>query len=166
MSARRVSLPRPRAGLQLRRCFDHKISMADSSDIEIILTLQDPDATQEQLEAMIQGFYGQLSELVEQVDRIPVADLPADSEYLPKGEKSEAGILDIKLNLSQLQAMGKWLYERLVGTGVEAKVTYKPDGEISLEYKGKSQKDLSAYMLEVQQFKQAMEAAKRSEGKQ
>jgi ribosomal protein L27 len=135
--------------------------MADSSDVEIILTLQDPEADQEALEALVQGFYDQLAELAEQVDRVPVADLPADSEYLPKGDKSEAGILDIKINLSQLQAMGKWLYERLVGTGVEATVKYKPDGEVEFSYKGKNQKDLSAYTQEVQQFVKDVEAAKR-----
>ncbi|NJL63000.1 MAG: hypothetical protein HC903_15625, partial [Methylacidiphilales bacterium] len=87
--------------------------------------------------------------LVEDVNRIPLAELPETINLTSKGDKTEPGILDIKINLDSIKGMAQWLWERLIGTSTEAKIKYK---DLEFEFKGKNQKDLALTMQNMEKF--------------
>lgn len=124
--------------------------MSKKYNIEILLILQDNEADEEELELLLQNITGEIEELVEDVNRLPVEELPkAGNNLKTKGDKTESGILDIKINLDSIKSMTKWLWERLVGTSTEAKIKYK---DLEFEFKGKNQKDLAVTMKNMENF--------------
>ncbi|AFZ01692.1 hypothetical protein [Calothrix sp. PCC 6303] len=129
--------------------------MSEQSNIEILLILQDSETDEEELELLLQNITGEIQGLVEDVNRLPIAELPEASSLKSKGDKTESGVLDIKINLDSIKGMTKWLWERLVGTSTEAKIKYK---DLEFEFKGKNQKDLAVTMQNMEKFIAAIAA--------
>ncbi|NJR14280.1 MAG: hypothetical protein HC785_00325 [Calothrix sp. CSU_2_0] len=123
--------------------------MSKLPNIEILLILQDSEADEEELELLLQNITGEIGGLVEDVNRIPLAELPETINLTSKGDKTEPGILDIKINLDSIKGMAQWLWERLIGTSTEAKIKYK---DLEFEFKGKNQKDLALTMQNMEKF--------------
>jgi hypothetical protein len=134
--------------------------MSDSNTVALKLTFLDSTASTEELQQIIRTIAAQLENQADTVS-FAVPSNQSDGTVILKGEQSSS-TLDIKINLDKLKSFGKWLYERLIGTSVEAE--FEHEGT-KFRYKGRNQEDSAAAIQDFQRFITAIEAAKQRNGK-
>lgn len=138
------------------------------SPIEFQLSVQDEQATDEELQSILRTLAAELENQSATVDVVPCSsildvtiDLPPGggrSEVVQKGEPSSS-ILDVKINLDTLKTFGKWLYERLVGTTTKVEFEY---GEAKFKFEGRNNQDRAAAMQDFNAFVAKVEAMKQA----
>lgn len=134
-----------------------------SDPIELQLSVQDDQATEEKLRLIL----GTLAAELESQSAEVMLAAPSDGEIEPamvkKGEssitKGESSILDVKINLDTLKTFGQWLYNRLVGTGTKVKFEY---GDVKFEFEGRNDRDRASAMQDFEDFVVRLEAAKQA----
>ncbi len=109
----------------------------------------EPDLAQEELEALTQRLFQQMSRLdeVEQVNRIPEPNPPEGSK--PLDAAFLVGLLTAEVNAKNIKALLDFVWERLSGKPIELKV--EANGK-KLEVKAYSQQELSAAVEAAQEF--------------
>ncbi len=121
------------------------------SDLGVTIDLRnsEPDLAPEELEALTQRLFRQMSEVdeVEQVNRIPEPNPPAGSK--PLDAAFLVGLLTAEVNAKNIKALLDFIWERLSGKPIELKV--EANGR-KLEVKAYSQQELSAAVEAAQEF--------------
>lgn len=134
--------------------------MAVSDEIQLSLVLQNAEFDAEDLEALTQQLYSQIGEIAEEVDRVyPPLDPSLPKELAPKGDKPEPGLFDLKITFSSVEALVKWLYQRLFGTPTEVTIEYE---SLKFSFKGDSQEKLEATLQSAKRFVAEVEALKKA----
>ena len=128
------------------------------TSIELLLSVQDEQASDEELQAILRTLAAELEGQSAEV--VPIAPTESASQpgMLDKGESS-SGILDVKINLDALKSFGKWLYDRLVGTTTKVKFAY---GDAKFEFEGRNDRDRAAAQQDFEDFIARLEAAKQA----
>ena len=121
------------------------------TDLNLTVDLRnsEPDLNPEELEALTQRLFQQMSRLdeVEQVNRIPEPNPPEGSK--PLSAAFLVGLLTAEVNAKNIKALLGFLWERLSGKPIE--LTVEANGK-KLEVKAYSQQELSAAVEAAQQF--------------
>lgn len=121
------------------------------SDLGVTIDLRnsEPDLAPEELEALTQRLFNQMSDVdeVEQVSRIPEPNPPAGSK--PLDAAFLIGLLTAEVNAKNMKALLDFIWERLSGKPIELKV--EANGR-KLEIKAYSQQELSAAVEAAQAF--------------
>jgi hypothetical protein len=125
--------------------------------LEFQLAIQDPEASPDELQQILQAIAAELETQTAEVSQSPLVQDP-DSDTIAKGEASSS-ILDVKINLDTLKTFGHWLYERLLGGTTEA--TFEYEGA-KFTFKGRNVQDQAATMQEFETFIAAVAKAKAS----
>lgn len=117
--------------------------------VTLDLRNSEPDLAQEELEALTQRLFQQMSRLdeVEQVNRIPEPNPPEGSK--PLDAAFLVGLLTAEVNAKNIKALLDFVWERLSGKPIELKV--EANGK-KLEVKAYSQQELSAAVEAAQEF--------------
>jgi hypothetical protein len=117
--------------------------------VTLDLRNSEPDLAQEELEALTQRLFQQMSRLdeVEQVNRIPEPNPPEGSK--PLDAAFLVGLLTAEVNAKNIKALLDFVWERLSGKPIELKV--EANGK-KLEVKAYSQQELSAAVEAAQKF--------------
>jgi hypothetical protein len=120
-------------------------------DLGVTLDLRDsdPDLNSEELEALTQRLFQQMSQLneVEQVKRISEQNPPEGSK--PLDAAFIIGLLTAEVNAKNIKALLDFLWERLSGKPIELKV--EAEGK-KLEVKAYSQQELNAAVEAAKEF--------------
>ena len=121
------------------------------TDLGVTLDLRDsdPDLNSEELEALTQRLFQQMSQLneVEQVKRISEQNPPEGSK--PLDAAFIIGLLTAEVNAKNIKALLDFLWERLSGKPIELKV--EAEGK-KLEVKAYSQQELNAAVEAAKEF--------------
>jgi len=123
--------------------------------IQFQLSVQDTEASPEELQLILQTLAAELENQSAQVNSI-VSSEGITREMLTKGETS-GSILDVKIDLNALTSFGQWLFDRLVGTPTEVKFEYEG---VKFEFKGRNDRDRAAAMADFQAFVTQLAATK------
>lgn len=126
------------------------------SPIEFQLSVQDEQATSEELQVILRTLAAELE------SQSAVVEVASPENALPDGTVpmgESGGILDVKINLDSLKAFSKWLYERLVGTTTKVEFEY---GEAKFKFEGRNDRDRVAAMQDFEAFITKLEAAKQA----
>ncbi|BDM79037.1 hypothetical protein [Acaryochloris marina] len=127
--------------------------------IELKVAVEDQQASDEELQAILTTL---AMELENQEATVRTAEPPREvssAGELAKGDESSS-LLDIKINLDTLKGIGKWLYERLVGTTTKVKFKY---GDLEFEFEGRNDQDRQSAQKDFEDFVSRIEAAKRAQ---
>ncbi|MFZ4666423.1 MAG: hypothetical protein ACOYME_08345 [Prochlorotrichaceae cyanobacterium] len=123
--------------------------------IQFQLSVQDTDATPEELQLILQTVAAELENQDVAVEPIVSSEV-VTPEMLTKGDTS-GSILDVKIDLNALKIFGTWLYDRLVGTPTEVKFEYEG---VKFEFKGRNDSDRAAAMADFEAFIAKLAATK------
>jgi len=115
--------------------------------LQFQLSVQDAEATTEELQLILQTLAAELENQSAEVEPI-VSSEEVTPEMLTKGESSSS-ILDVKIDLNAIKIFGQWLFDRLVGTPTEVKFEYEG---VKFEFKGRNDSDRAAAMADFQDF--------------
>jgi hypothetical protein len=132
--------------------------MADSTTIEILLSIQDELADVVEQRAVLNAVAVELDQRSAEVSKVTIAAAQA-SGMIAKGDEKSGNLLDIKINLDTLKNFGKWLYERLVGTSTKAKFEYEG---AKFEFDGRNPQDLAVAMENWEKYVVTIEKAKQA----
>ena len=123
--------------------------MTAQANVQVIMTIQDPDLDEEELQASIEKLLVQLRE----VDGIERADLVAVEE-VPKDSKAFGGfllgMLTAEVNFANIKKLMVFLSDRLGGKQIEM-VLKTPDGR-ELNLKASSQSEFEFAFMKAQEF--------------
>ncbi|NET49889.1 MAG: hypothetical protein F6K09_14475, partial [Merismopedia sp. SIO2A8] len=97
--------------------------MPDSSPVALQLTLDDPDATPQELERLTQNIQQGANAIAQSVNRVAKVD-PGTGEFILKGDEKQPGLLQMEINLENLTKLFSWLHQRLVGKSTTAKISF------------------------------------------
>lgn len=128
-----------------------------SDPIELQLSVQDDQATEEKLRLILGTLAAELESQSAEVMLAAPSDGETETAMVAKGESSS--ILDVKINLDTLKTFGQWLYNRLVGTGTKVKFEY---GDVKFEFEGRNDRDRASAMQDFEDFVVRLEAAKQA----
>jgi len=123
--------------------------------IQFQLSVQDTEASPEELQLILQTLAAELENQSAQVNSI-VSSEGITPEMLTKGGTS-GSLLDVKIDLNALTSFGQWLFDRLVGTPTEVKFEYEG---VKFEFKGRNDRDRAAAMADFQAFVTQLAATK------
>jgi hypothetical protein len=123
--------------------------------IQFQLSVQDTDATPEELQLILQTVAAELENQDAAVEPIVSSEV-VTPEMLTKGETS-GSILDVKIDLNAVKSFGQWLFDRLVGTPTEVKFEYEG---VKFEFKGRNDSDRAAAMADFEAFIAKLAATK------
>lgn len=126
--------------------------------LEFQLSVQDGQATDAELQLIMQTLAAELESQSAEVTPAAATDAPPSPEMVQKGESSSS-ILDVKINLDTLKTFGKWLYDRLVGTNTKVKFEY---GEVKFEFEGRRDRDRASAQQDFENFVAKLEAIKQT----
>jgi hypothetical protein len=118
-----------------------------SSPIEFQLSVQDDQATYEELQAILGALAVELENQAAEVVSLSGSEPSAEPRMAHKGD-APASLLDVKLNLEAVQVFGKWLYGRLVGTTTTVEFDHKGT---KFKFEGQN-KDLAAAIQNFESF--------------
>ena len=126
-----------------------KIYMASISNVQVTISLQDPNLDDQELQAKAENLLPQLREVdgVQQADLVAVATTPQGSKALGG---FLLGVLTAEVNPANIKAVFQFLGDRLGGKPLKLTVK-KPDGtELSLE--ASSQAEIDFLTQKAQEF--------------
>ncbi|WP_299488829.1 hypothetical protein [Acaryochloris sp. IP29b_bin.137] len=126
--------------------------------IELKVAVEDSQATDEKLQAILTTLAVELENQEATVTTTEFSSKSADPNYRFMGDESSS-LLDIKINLDTLKDVGKWLYERLVGTTTKVKFKY---GDLEFEFEGRNDQDRQSAQKDFEDFVSRIEAEKRA----
>lgn len=135
--------------------------MRMDNPIELKVAIQDEQATDEELQAILTTLAMELEHQEATVTLAEPSRETSGTGELTKGEESSS-LLDIKINLDTLKDIAKWLYERLVGTTTKVKFKYGKSGDIEFEFSGRNQ-DLQSAQKGFEDFISRIEVEKRAQ---
>jgi|SRR5919199_4882410 hypothetical protein len=122
--------------------------MADSSYVQIVLHLNEPEMSDERLESLSQSLLQEFRERdeVERVSRVidpnpPIGNM-AGGGYLP-------GWLKVEVTLPNIIAFVRFLGDRLINKTFELEVEYKDKEITKIKAKGSSREDIKALLEEA-----------------
>jgi hypothetical protein len=118
-----------------------------NSPIEFQLSVQDAQATDEELQRILRALAVELENQAAEVVALSDSDLSPEPRMAQKGD-APAGLLDVKLNLEAVQVFGKWLYGRLVGTTTTVEFDHKGT---KFKFEGQN-KDLAVAIQNFENF--------------
>jgi hypothetical protein len=129
-----------------------------TSVVEIQLLVQDEQASDVELLAILQALTEELVSQSAEVDFLPVAfSEPIISNTVKKGD-STSNLLDVKSSIETLRVFVQWLYARLIGTTTKVEFKFK---DIEFKFEGNSSKDYHTAMQDFEQFIVRLESVKR-----
>lgn len=127
--------------------------------IELKVAVEDQQASDEEFQAILTTL---AMELENQEATVTIAE--PSREASSTGEVTKGGdsssLLDIKISLDTLKDIGKWLYERLVGTTTKVKFKY---GDLEFEFEGRNDQDRQSAQKDFEDFVSKLEAAKQAQ---
>ena len=126
--------------------------MASTSNIEVTISLSDPDMDDEELQAEVENLLPQVREVdgVEQATLVTVEKAPPGSKALGG---FLLGMLTAEVNPKNIKALFGFLGDRLGGKSIEMTVK-TPDGR-ELSVKASSQAEFEFVMQQAQEFLKA-----------
>jgi len=126
--------------------------MASTSNIEVTISLSDPDMDDEELQAEVENLLPQVREVdgVEQATLVTVEKAPPGSKALGG---FLLGMLTAEVNPKNIKALFGFLGDRLGGKSIEMTVK-TPDGR-ELSVKASSQAEFEFVMQKAQEFLKA-----------
>lgn len=127
--------------------------------IELKVAVEDQQASDEELQAILATLAMELENQEATVTTAESSSKSADPNYRFMGDESSS-LLDIKINLDTLKDVGKWLYERLVGTTTKVKFKY---GDLEFEFEGRNDQDRQSAQKDFEDFVSKLEAAKQAQ---
>jgi hypothetical protein len=114
--------------------------MANTSNIQVTISLSDPSLDDKELEAYTENLKSQL----EEVDGVENADLVA-VEDIPQGSKALGGfllgLLTAEVNPANIKALFSFLSERLGGKPIEMSLKAADGRELSIKASSKAEFD-------------------------
>ncbi|MGR3274244.1 hypothetical protein ACSYAD_03930 [Acaryochloris marina NIES-2412] len=126
--------------------------------IELKVAVEDQQASDEEFQAILTTLAMELENQEATVTTAEPSREASSTGEVMKGDESSS-LLDVKINLDTLKDIGKWLYERLVGT--TTKVKFKC-GDLEFEFSGRNQ-DLQSAQKDFEDFVSRIEAAKQAQ---
>lgn len=131
--------------------------MSDTAPtIDVLLRVEDVEATPEELQQILRVVAAELEHrgAIVEFAETEVSQSEQNTTGVPKG-KGSGNLLDVKINLDTLKSIGKWFYDRFIGTST--KVEFEYEG-VKFKFEGQAELDPN---LAFERFMAAVEAAKR-----
>lgn len=127
--------------------------------IELKVAVEDQQASDEEFQAILTTLAMELENQEATVTTAEPSREASSTGEVMKGDESSS-LLDIKINLDTLKDIGKWLYERLVGTTTKVKFKY---GDLEFEFEGRNDQDRQSAQNDFEDFVSRIEAAKQAQ---
>lgn len=114
--------------------------MANTSNIQVTISLSDPSLDDEELQAEVDKLLPQIREVdgVEDVNLVPVAEVPQGSKSLGG---FLIGLLMAEVNPANIKALFTFLSERLAGKPIEMSLKAADGRELNIKANSKAEFD-------------------------